>query len=112
MFKLLVSVFAELGDTGNSLFSKRAKIVEIVAKLKCCVILLDIDCNDVVLDMFNTFFSVVRCVIITFTGIILVLQSKWLKQCFCFYVYQVISNGIKNYDLQFLLYAERIINRL
>lgn len=60
VFKLLVSVFAELGDTANSLFSKRAKIVEIVAKLKCCVIMLDIDCNDVVLDMFNTFFSVVR----------------------------------------------------
>ncbi|KAM5564215.1 sister chromatid cohesion protein PDS5 [Rosa sericea] len=60
VFKLLVSVFAELGDTANSLFSKRAKIVEIVAKLKCCVIMLDIECNDVVLDMFNTFFSVVR----------------------------------------------------
>ncbi|XP_050364929.1 sister chromatid cohesion protein PDS5 homolog B-like [Argentina anserina] len=43
VFKLLVSVFAELGDTANSLFSRRAKIVEIVAKLKCCVIMLDIE---------------------------------------------------------------------
>ncbi|KAK9945794.1 hypothetical protein M0R45_011293 [Rubus argutus] len=60
VFRLLVSVFAELDDTSSSLFSKRAKIVEIVAKLKCCVIMLDIDCDDVVLDMFNTFFSVVR----------------------------------------------------
>ena len=41
-------------------FRTGLQIVEIVAKLKCCVIMLDIDCNDVVLNMFNTFFSVVR----------------------------------------------------
>ena len=81
MFKLLVSVFAELGDTANSLFSKRAKIVEIVAKLKCCVIMLDIECNDVVLDMFNTFFSVVRCVIVNFTGMLVLKLKHALLLC-------------------------------
>ncbi|KAJ8762889.1 hypothetical protein K2173_023018 [Erythroxylum novogranatense] len=60
VFKLIISTFAELADISSPYFSKRAKIVETVARCKCCVIMLDIDCNDLVLEMFNTFFSVVR----------------------------------------------------
>ncbi|KAJ8770754.1 hypothetical protein K2173_021401 [Erythroxylum novogranatense] len=52
--------FRELADIDNPYFSERAKIVETVARCKCCVIMLDIDCNDLLLEMFNTFFSVVR----------------------------------------------------
>lgn len=57
---LLLSSFSELADTTSSLFSWRVKILETVARCKCCVIMLDIGCNDLVLEMFNTFFSVLR----------------------------------------------------
>lgn len=60
VFELFVSLFKELGNTGCPFFSKRVKILEIVARSKCFVIMLDIDCNDLVLQMFNNFFSVVR----------------------------------------------------
>ncbi|XP_021806603.1 sister chromatid cohesion protein PDS5 homolog A isoform X3 [Prunus avium] len=60
VFKLILSTFTELADTASPLFSRRAKIVETVARCKCCVIMLDIDCSDLVLEMFNIFFSVVR----------------------------------------------------
>ncbi|KAM1013870.1 hypothetical protein FF1_043727 [Malus domestica] len=59
-FELIISMFVELADMESPLFSRRAKIVETVARCKCCVIMLDINCNDLVLEMFNIFFSVVR----------------------------------------------------
>ncbi|ESR47424.1 hypothetical protein CICLE_v10003517mg, partial [Citrus x clementina] len=59
VFELIISLFKELGNTGCPFFSKRVKILEIVARSKCFVIMLDIDCNDLVLQMFNNFFSVV-----------------------------------------------------
>lgn len=60
IFKLILSMFAELADTTSPFFSRRVKILEIVSRCKCCVILLDIDCNDLVMEIFNIFFSVVR----------------------------------------------------
>ncbi|KAF5450729.1 hypothetical protein F2P56_031056 [Juglans regia] len=60
IFKLVISTFAELADTTSPFFSRRVKILETVARCKCCVIMLDIDCNDLVLEMFSIFFLVVR----------------------------------------------------
>ncbi|KAK9271081.1 hypothetical protein L1049_026670 [Liquidambar formosana] len=60
IFKLIISMFVELADTTSPYFSRRVKILETVAELKCCLLMLDIDCDDLVLEMFNTFFSVVR----------------------------------------------------
>ncbi|XP_021284773.1 sister chromatid cohesion protein PDS5 homolog A isoform X2 [Herrania umbratica] len=60
MFKLILSMFMELADTTSTFFSRRVKILETVAQCKCCVIMLDIDCSDLILEMFNIFFSVVR----------------------------------------------------
>nr|ACD56617.1 hypothetical binding protein [Gossypioides kirkii] len=60
IFKLIISIFSELADTTSAFFSRRVKILETVARCKCCVIMLDIGCNDLILEMFKTFFSVVR----------------------------------------------------
>ncbi|KAH7567871.1 hypothetical protein JRO89_XS07G0171100 [Xanthoceras sorbifolium] len=60
LFELIVNIFKELGDTTCPFFSRRAKILETVARCKCFVIMLDIDCNDLILEMFNNFFSIVR----------------------------------------------------
>ncbi|XVE55344.1 hypothetical protein DITRI_Ditri03aG0151400 [Diplodiscus trichospermus] len=60
VFKLILSMFMELADTTSAFFSRRVKILETVAQCKCCVIMLDIDCNDLILEMFTIFFSVVR----------------------------------------------------
>ncbi|KAI4337812.1 hypothetical protein L6164_016184 [Bauhinia variegata] len=60
IFRLIISTFADLADTESPFFSKRVKILDTVAQIRCCVIMLDIDCNDLVLEMFKIFFSVVR----------------------------------------------------
>lgn len=60
VFELFLRVFKELDDINSTYLSKRVKILETVSRCKCYLILLDIDCDDLILDMFETFFSVVR----------------------------------------------------
>ncbi|XP_050886005.1 sister chromatid cohesion protein PDS5 homolog B isoform X2 [Lathyrus oleraceus] len=60
VFKLIIGLFADLADTSNPLFSKRVKVLDTVAQLRCCVLMLEIDCIDLVIEMFNVFFSAVR----------------------------------------------------
>lgn len=60
VFTLIINLFEDLADTASPFFSKRVKVLEIMAQLKCCVIMLEINCLDLVLEMFNIFFSVVR----------------------------------------------------
>lgn len=60
IFKLFVSTFEELDETEGPYFARRVSILETIAKMRCCVIMLDIDCEDLVLEMFQVFFAVVR----------------------------------------------------
>lgn len=60
IFKLFVSTFEELDETEGPYFSRRVSILETIAKMRCCVLMLDIDCEDLVLEMFQVFFAVVR----------------------------------------------------
>ncbi|KAG6507208.1 hypothetical protein ZIOFF_032549 [Zingiber officinale] len=62
VFRLIIDTFMDLVDTASPYFTRRTKILESVATLKCCVIMLDIDCEDLVLDMFKVIFSVIRCI--------------------------------------------------
>ncbi|KAL8482154.1 hypothetical protein ACS0TY_028350 [Phlomoides rotata] len=60
IFRFLLSIFEELDDTASPFFSKRAKLVETIAKLRFCLVMLDIGCEDLVIKLFESFFSVVR----------------------------------------------------
>ncbi|AAF07790.1 hypothetical protein; 73483-63403 [Arabidopsis thaliana] len=60
IFTLFIAEFSELSDTVSPYFSKRAKILETVSRLKFCLLMLDEDCQDLVHEMFNMFFSLVR----------------------------------------------------
>ncbi|RZC54499.1 hypothetical protein C5167_013360 [Papaver somniferum] len=60
IFNLIVSMFSELADTTSPYFSKRVEILETVARLKCCLLMLDIGCSNLVVEMFTVFFAAVR----------------------------------------------------
>ncbi|KAL2520021.1 ARM repeat superfamily protein [Forsythia ovata] len=60
IFRLLLSTFKELDNTKCAYFLRRAKLLDTVAQLQFCVIMLDIGCEDLVVNMFKSFFSVVR----------------------------------------------------
>ncbi|KAH9312823.1 hypothetical protein KI387_027858, partial [Taxus chinensis] len=54
IFQLIVESFQGLDDI-RSPFAKRVTILKIVAKIKACVIMLDLDCEDLILKMFQHF---------------------------------------------------------
>ncbi|XP_019425447.1 PREDICTED: sister chromatid cohesion protein PDS5 homolog A-A-like isoform X1 [Lupinus angustifolius] len=60
IFQLIVSTFSGLNDTSGPSFDQRVVILDTVAKYRSCVVMLDLECDDLVNDMFRTFFTVAR----------------------------------------------------
>ncbi|KAK1371080.1 sister chromatid cohesion protein PDS5-like [Heracleum sosnowskyi] len=60
IFLLFISMFEELADTSSPYFSRRVKLLETVAKLEFCVLMIDTGSEDLILKMFTVFYDVVR----------------------------------------------------
>ncbi|KAF7830345.1 Sister chromatid cohesion protein PDS5 like B-B [Senna tora] len=60
VFQLIVSSFENLYDKSSPSYTKRASIVETVAKVRSCVVMLDLECDALILEMFQHFFKAVR----------------------------------------------------
>ncbi|XP_011628282.1 sister chromatid cohesion protein PDS5 homolog A isoform X1 [Amborella trichopoda] len=60
IFRLIVAIFGGLGDTNGPSFGRRVAILETVARYRSFVVMLDLECDDLVNDMFRTFLSVAR----------------------------------------------------
>ncbi|KAK9911771.1 hypothetical protein M0R45_035661 [Rubus argutus] len=58
IFRLIVGTFSGLKDTSGPSFGRRVVILETLAKYRSCVVMLDLECDDLVTKMFSTFFSV------------------------------------------------------
>lgn len=57
-----MSTFSGLSDTSGPFFGRRVVILETLARYRSCVVMLDLECDDLINEMFSTFFSVVWCV--------------------------------------------------
>lgn len=60
IFGLLVNIFSELEDTMNPYFSMRVQLLDTVAKLRFCLLMLDIGCEELAKKMFKNFFAILR----------------------------------------------------
>ncbi|XP_051137192.1 sister chromatid cohesion protein PDS5 homolog C-like [Andrographis paniculata] len=60
VFRLIVSSFEHLSDTSNRSHAKRTAILEIVAKVRSCVIMLDLECDQLIIEMFQHFLKSIR----------------------------------------------------
>ncbi|XP_019419050.1 PREDICTED: sister chromatid cohesion protein PDS5 homolog A-A-like isoform X3 [Lupinus angustifolius] len=60
IFQLIVSTFSGLNDTSGPSFDQRVVILDTVAKYRSCVVMLDLECGDLVNDIFRTFFAAAR----------------------------------------------------
>lgn len=67
IFQLIVSTFGGLKDASGPSFGRRVIILETVAKYRSCVVMLDLECDDLVHEMFSTFFAVARYVSLLFS---------------------------------------------
>ncbi|GFZ03348.1 binding protein [Actinidia rufa] len=53
IFHLIVSTFSGLSDTSGPSFGRRVVILETLARYRSCVVMLDLECDDLVNQMFN-----------------------------------------------------------
>ncbi|KAL2571387.1 hypothetical protein GLYMA_17G005500v4 [Glycine max] len=60
IFQLIVGTFRGLSDTNGPSFGRRVVILETLARYRSCVVMLDLECDDLVNEMFRIFFAVVR----------------------------------------------------
>lgn len=58
IFQLIVGTFSGLKDTGGPSFGRRVVILETLAKYRSCVVMLDLECDELVNEMYSTFFTV------------------------------------------------------
>ncbi|CAN6221625.1 unnamed protein product [Urochloa humidicola] len=59
IFYLIVGTFRGLSDVNSQTFGRRVAILETVARYRACVVMLDLECDDLITDMFRTFLEVV-----------------------------------------------------
>ncbi|VAI58409.1 unnamed protein product [Triticum turgidum subsp. durum] len=59
LFSIIVGTFQNLDDIESPSFARRISILETVAKVRSCVVMLDLELDDLILQMFNHFFTTV-----------------------------------------------------
>lgn len=60
VFQLIVSSFENLYDESSRSFTKRTVILETVSKVRLCVVMLDLECDGLISDMFQHFLKAIR----------------------------------------------------
>lgn len=59
IFFLIVGTFHGLSDVNSQSFGRRVAILETVARYRACVVMLDLECDDLITDMFRIFLEVI-----------------------------------------------------
>ncbi|CAI9274904.1 unnamed protein product [Lactuca saligna] len=60
VFRLIVSTFENLSDKSSRSYIKRASILETVCKVRSCVLMLDLQCEELIVEMFEHFLKSIR----------------------------------------------------
>lgn len=60
VFQLIVSSFENLSDKSSRSYTKRTSILEIVDNVRSCVVMLDLECDALILEMFQNFLKSIR----------------------------------------------------
>ncbi|KAL1205574.1 putative sister chromatid cohesion protein PDS5 [Cardamine amara subsp. amara] len=60
IFRLTVEAFEKLADVSSLSYGKAESVLDNVAKVKSCLVMLDLECYDLVLQMFRTFLKIIR----------------------------------------------------
>lgn len=60
VFEMIVETFQGLDKISSRSFSKRVSVLETVAKVRLCVVMLDLECDELILKMFQHFLHTIR----------------------------------------------------
>ena len=56
----MVAAFDKLSDVSGRCYEKALAILDNVAKIRLCLVMMDLECDDLVIEMFQQFFRTVR----------------------------------------------------
>ena len=87
IFRLVVSSFKDLSDMSSRSYSKRVSILDNVARVRSPVVMLDLECDSLIVEMFYNFLGSIRYLL--FQTKILDFKSYILNQT-SLYIFQVI----------------------
>ena len=59
IFQLTIAAFENLSHLSNRYYTKAVSILTIVAKVKSYLVMLDLECDALVVEMFQTFFKII-----------------------------------------------------
>ena len=59
VFKLTVAIFENLSHMSSQCYTKVVSILDTVAKIRSCLVMLDLECDALVVEMFQTFFKII-----------------------------------------------------
>ncbi|CAH2067941.1 unnamed protein product [Thlaspi arvense] len=60
VFRLTIEAFEKLADTSSRSYSKAESVLDSVSKVKSCLVMLDLECDDLILQMFRMFLQIIR----------------------------------------------------
>ncbi|XP_020891162.1 glutamic acid-rich protein isoform X2 [Arabidopsis lyrata subsp. lyrata] len=60
IFRLTIEAFEKLADASSRSYRKAEFVLDNVAKVKSCLVMLDLECYDLILQMFRNFLKIIR----------------------------------------------------
>lgn len=60
IFEVTVEAFGKLADASSRSYKKAEAVLDTVAKVRSSLVMLDLECDDVILEMFRQFLKVIR----------------------------------------------------
>ncbi|KAJ4874380.1 Tudor/PWWP/MBT superfamily protein [Raphanus sativus] len=60
IFRLTIEAFEKLADASSRSYQKAESVLDNVSKVKSCLVLLDLECHDLILQMFHIFLKIIR----------------------------------------------------
>ncbi|KAG2254876.1 hypothetical protein Bca52824_085012 [Brassica carinata] len=60
IFRLTIEAFEKLADASSRSYQKAESVLDNVSKVKSCLVMLDLECDDLILQMFRMFLRLIR----------------------------------------------------
>ena len=60
IFQLIVAAFETLSNLATHCYTKVVSILDTVAKVRSCLVMLDLECDALVVEMFQNFLKIIR----------------------------------------------------
>lgn len=109
VFQLIVSSFENLYDKSSRSYAKRTSILETVAKVRSCVVMLDLECDALILEMFQHFLKSIRYKVLSWVLVITLCVYIYTFRNVCFHLWSKTCKLIRCWKLNLICLALNVL---